>query len=165
MVVEKSIEYCVINKICIDDNHTEIFFYYKNPSSKGWINFSRTTTLEILRSSESYELQYAKGIPLSPYKQDLRFGEGVYFSLVFPSVLKEIKRGDFIRIKENLQGGFLFSFRLYTNIKEYSRQCKLMNDFVYKQKMKTNNNKESAIRSKSQRKRKVLKKDPDFKID
>ena len=28
-----------------------------------------------------------------------------------------------------------------------------MNDFVYKQKMKTNNNKESAIRSKSQRKR------------
>ena len=72
MVVEKSIEYCVINKICIDDNHTEIFFYYKNPSSKGWINFSRTTTLEILRSSESYELQYAKGIPLSPYKHSFK---------------------------------------------------------------------------------------------
>ena len=166
IVVEKSIEYCVVNKIHIDDNHTEIFFYYRNPHLiGGWVNFSRSATLEILRDGKSYKLQYAKGIPLSPYKRNLKYGEGIYFSLVFQSILKEIKRGDFIRIKENIQGGFLFSFRLYTDSKEYSRQYRLMNDFIDKQKATINNNKEKAIQNKKQRKRKELKKDPDFKIE
>lgn len=40
-----------------------------------------------------------------------------------------------------------------------------MNDFIDKQKATINNNKEKAIQNKKQRKRKELKKNPDFKIE
>lgn len=50
-VVSKSNRYCVIRKICLADEYTEIFFRYMSPYGKGgWINFSDSAILQVFPS-------------------------------------------------------------------------------------------------------------------
>ena len=180
-VTYRSIPYCVIYKIETDKNFTKVSLLYKNPYPMGWVNFSRTITLKDLGRSKTYNIIYTEGVPLSPQKKEFELiGEGVYCSLFFPPIPNDSK---YIEINENVEGGFHFVFQLKSDIKRYSSQCDVMNAYIkkkweeetlrkkkveleIKQREKQREiDKQNSIKNRHIKRKKVLVKDPDFKID
>lgn len=185
VVLSRSEKCCVIHKIELNDSYTEIFFYYRTPYSTGsWINFNSSTTLKDLNNNKVYYVIDAEGIPLSPGRYEFStIGEGVSFSLKFPRISHDAK---YIDIKEHLQDGFHFTIKLESDFDSYSRQYKEMQDYInreckvwenqqeeYRKRKqvelnRNETNKNNILKSetpKSTRKRKVLKKSSNFKID
>lgn len=181
VVLSRSVKYCVIHKIELNDSYTKIFFYYRTPYSIGsWINFNSSTTLQDLNNNKVYYVIDAEGIPLSPGKYEFStIGEGVSFSLKFPKISRDAK---YIDIKEHLQDGFHFTIKLESDFDAYSRQYKEMQDYINKEckvwenqqeeyrkrkQIEVNRNETSKKNktSKPTKKRRILKKDVNFKID
>lgn len=179
-VTYRSHNHCVIHKIHIEDDYTEIFFYYRTPySSNSWVNFSLSTTLKDLSNGKRYSLIGAKGIPLYPQRHRFStLGQGVSFSLIFPKIPEDT---EYIEINENIKDGFRFIILLKSDRTSYSIQYNEMNEFIknientHKEKQFINNNENNnynqyhinskTTTQKQTRKKKELKKNPNFKID
>lgn len=183
IVTYRSIKHCVIYRLVLESDYAAIFFYYKNPYDEGWVNFSNSTILKDLNNQRSYRIMFANGIELSPNKSNLDIiGQGLYFSLIFPAISKETK---YIAITENKEDGFDFVIKLSSDRNRYSQQYKVMNDFIANQKFAEEERKRQERERQERmsqfqqynkgsveqpsvyksRKRKKLKKNPNFKID
>lgn len=136
-VVSKNNRYCVIRKICLADEYTEIFFRYMSPYGKGgWINFSDSAILQVFPSISIRPvfIMGIEGIPYAPDKHVFEeIGEEVCFSLKFPAIPKDTKS---MGIYERVQGGFEFIIRLTSDASAFFREEKRMYDGIHMEHLK-----------------------------
>lgn len=133
----------IICGIEINKEDTRIYFKYKRNNNVDWINFSGNTYLVTTKGQDfrRYKVKESKGIPLSPNKHYFSMAENsVSFCLIFPNIDDNI---DYINLYEDVEGGFKFyKIKLYSRIKEHNNQKKVFSPA-----------------------RRILKKDPNFRIE